>query len=364
MYKIVFIVSFLFVGNRLIYSINDIQLSQPGVRNFTKNMYKADNQNWSIAQGKEGTLYFANNEGLLTYNGVTWKIYPLPDKTIVRSVNVDSTGKIYIGSYEEFGYWKKDIFGEMHYTSLKPLLNDYEFHNEEIWKIISWKGITYFQSFSVIFAYDGNKIKVIEPPGIISCFALANEKLYLVISGNGLYELNDTSVSIIDHSDFFREKMIRVILPYDNNSLLVASSNDGIYVYDKYGKLTIWGNNYSDKYINSNINRGTISQSGLYVIGSILDGVFVFNKIGQVVFHINQQNGLQNNTVLSTIIDIDGYLWVGLDNGIDLVNLNNDIKFGNVGSWFLSYSCHSYFFIPLAFQVNLKRNVLAAIYSE
>ena len=51
------------------------------------------------------------------------------------------------------------------------LLRDFTFQNEEIWKIITWKGITYFQSFSVIFAYNGKTVKVIHPPGLITCFA-------------------------------------------------------------------------------------------------------------------------------------------------------------------------------------------------
>ena len=34
----------------------------------------------------DGTLVFANNQGLATYNGARWKLYPAKDNAIARSV--------------------------------------------------------------------------------------------------------------------------------------------------------------------------------------------------------------------------------------------------------------------------------------
>lgn len=80
----------------------------PFVENFTKSNYNGDNQVWSIAQGSDNAFYFANNHYLLRYNGVRWEKYSLPNKTIIRSVFTDDD-KIYSGSYNEFGYWKREF---------------------------------------------------------------------------------------------------------------------------------------------------------------------------------------------------------------------------------------------------------------
>jgi hypothetical protein len=37
--------------------------------------YGAGNQNWMISQD-ENYVFFANNEGLLEYNGSNWELYP------------------------------------------------------------------------------------------------------------------------------------------------------------------------------------------------------------------------------------------------------------------------------------------------
>ena len=67
----------------------------PEIINYSKQAYKAGTQNWDICQDINGILYFANNEGLLSFDGTYWKIYPLPNKTIVRSVAIAADNKIY-----------------------------------------------------------------------------------------------------------------------------------------------------------------------------------------------------------------------------------------------------------------------------
>ena len=61
----------------------------PHIRNFSNRDYNAGTQNWDIRQDKTGIMYFANNDGLLTYDGTNWKTFPLPKRTNVRSLEID-----------------------------------------------------------------------------------------------------------------------------------------------------------------------------------------------------------------------------------------------------------------------------------
>ena len=67
----------------------------PDAINYDKQEYNAGLQNWEIKQDKNGILYVANNEGLLTFDGRYWNLFPLPNKTIVRSVEIGLDNKIY-----------------------------------------------------------------------------------------------------------------------------------------------------------------------------------------------------------------------------------------------------------------------------
>ena len=71
---------------------------------------------------KDKSIYFANNKGLLMYNGARWKLYKSKNSSIVRSVKVIGD-KIYTGSYMDFGYWKKNEFGTLEYNSITSYKN-------------------------------------------------------------------------------------------------------------------------------------------------------------------------------------------------------------------------------------------------
>jgi len=137
------------------------------VTHYNRKQYAAGSQNWSIDMDKQGFVYVANNDGLMVYDGVRWQLLRLPSQTIVRAVSTSGDGRIYIGAYEEFGYWKADADGQFEYHSLIPLLKGKKLHNTEIWKIVQVNNKVYFQGFSSIYVYDQHTVKNINLPGSI-----------------------------------------------------------------------------------------------------------------------------------------------------------------------------------------------------
>lgn len=55
--------------------------------------YRADRDAWSTVRSRSGIMYFANSEGVLQYNGVTWNLIRLPNRTSVQSLAIDRDGK-------------------------------------------------------------------------------------------------------------------------------------------------------------------------------------------------------------------------------------------------------------------------------
>ena len=162
-------------------------VGRPFVTHFEKRAYNADNQNWSVAAGPRGLVYFGNGDGLLEFDGSNWALYRMPDRGIVRSVTMGPDEKIYVGSYEEFGYWRAGPGEPLAYTSLsKDLLPEGSLHNDEIWRIIPHNGKVYFQSFSNIFVYDGTRIDVIKPGSSMVLLMKATDRLFVHLLGQGL----------------------------------------------------------------------------------------------------------------------------------------------------------------------------------
>mgnify|MGYP000443941963 FL=1 len=105
-----------------LFAISQNTIGLPDIINYSKLSYNAGLQNWDVKQDKNGIVYFANNEGLLSFDGKNWKLYPLPNKTIVRSVAIGSDHKIYVGGQDELGYFAPNANGNLVYSSLTSLI--------------------------------------------------------------------------------------------------------------------------------------------------------------------------------------------------------------------------------------------------
>jgi hypothetical protein len=128
----------------------------PFIRNFKKSEYKAGTQNWAIAQDHKGFMYFANNEGLLVFDGLNWQLCKMPNSSMVRSLLIDDNGIIYVGAYNDFGKMIYNVNGKMEFYSLKKYLPS-DFQNfDDIWNIISFENKIVYQSYNGAFVSTGD----------------------------------------------------------------------------------------------------------------------------------------------------------------------------------------------------------------
>jgi len=77
----------------------------PIIVNYPRSLYNAGTQNWGITQDMHGFMYFANNDGILRFDGLNWDLIEVSHASPVRSVFADSQNHIYAGLYNDFGIW-------------------------------------------------------------------------------------------------------------------------------------------------------------------------------------------------------------------------------------------------------------------
>ncbi|MCL8007567.1 transcriptional regulator [Gelidibacter japonicus] len=306
----------------------------PYFQNYDLSQYNAGNQNWGISKAEDGRLYVANSKGLLEFDGLKWTLSMLPNKTTLRSVH--AVGKrIYIGSYEEFGYWERNKFGQLNYTSLTDSLKPEGILNEEFWQIISMGDAVIFRSFLNIYIYQNDQIKKIEPPSTVLSCSVIDGDLYISTLSNGIFTLkNDQLISFIDRKELIDAKIITITKT--NDELLIATSLRGIFKYNN-GILSPFKSEINPILKEQQLNEFSEMQNGNMIFGTIKNGVYITDPNGNLLFHIHKENGLINNTVLSQFVDDDDQLWLGLDNGLASANLRspylfyNDVS-GNLGA--------------------------------
>jgi ligand-binding sensor domain-containing protein/DNA-binding CsgD family transcriptional regulator len=298
--------------------VKNIGLSD--IRNYKKSDYKGGTQNWNIDQDKKGHLYFANNNGLFQFDGATWRKYSLPDSSSIRSLKVDLSGKIFVGGYNEFGYFKANEKGTLEYFSISKQINRKKIKIiDYIWKIHVLDGEVLFQSFNKLYVYKNNKLKFINPPKRFQfSFAIKN-KIYIQDISQGILEYKTGKLFPLKGTSDLNTTEMWGMFDLPNNRLLISTLSKGLFIYENE-KMTPW-NTEANTFIKKNSSLGCTSiKNNFIVINSVLDGVIICDLQGNIIQHINHENGLQNNTVLCSFVDYKNNLWLGLDNGITFIN--------------------------------------------
>ncbi|GAB4051967.1 ligand-binding sensor domain-containing protein [Spirosoma litoris] len=325
-FRQLFICLLLAFGSRFVVAQSPYSFCGPELIQYTKQMYGAYNQNWGVAQNRKTRfLYFANSKGLLEFDGSSWKVYELPRKQRVRSVAVDEEGRIYTGALGEFGYWFPNEQGKLVYHSLVSLIREQAFRNEEIWNILITPQGVLFQSFAFIYRYQQGKVQLLQPPATVLFVHKVRNRLLLEVLEKGLFELQGDQYRFIEGSTFLGRETVNTILPIGDKDILIGTER-ALYRYDgkTFRPFNVQINDFMQR---NRLNRGLLIGPGLYAFGTLLNGVLIATADGRIQYHFNQKNGLQNNTVLSMCQDADHNLWVGLDKGIDLINLSSPIHY-------------------------------------
>ncbi len=298
----------------------------PYISNYSKSDYSAAGRNWSVAADAEGNIYTANNSGLLRFNGAEWTLFPLSGNKIARSVYCDGA-TVYVGSFEEFGFFTPDGYGGLAYTSLSALAEGFQFHNDEIWGIAMLDGKVYFRSFMAYFTWDGHRIEAFPLPFTVVCMEPVGSEMYLFVLEKGLCRLEDGEVMQIIPQNKFNGS-INAILPYGDDRLLLFASSGAIYVADPEGReCAEWRNEASGRLREAIINRAVMTADNNYIVGTISDGIYALDAGGRLLWRVNAATGLANNTVLSLGCDRQNNIWATLDNGIAYIRSNSTLSF-------------------------------------
>jgi ligand-binding sensor domain-containing protein/DNA-binding CsgD family transcriptional regulator len=300
----------------------------PAIRNFPRQTYRAATQNWAVAKDHRGIMYFANNDGLLEYDGTYWNLHQFAMPAITRSVATDEKGNLYVGMYNDFGSVKPDASGKLAYSSFRRALPDTLKDIGEVWRIhITPEGI-FFQTYYhlMLFSKTGQLLEIHNSEGSFRFSFYVNEKLYVQDVGVGLHEYNQNKLIVLPGFEVLADREIWAMHSGSFGNLIIGTSDNGIYNY-RNGTLTPWDTYANQLLINNQIFSSISLGDQRLAFGTIQGGLIITSETGQLLQTINKGNGLYNNTILSMATDNFGNIWLGLDNGINYVEINSPLTY-------------------------------------
>ena len=306
------------------YSQNTIGL--PDVLNYYKGTYAAGLQNWDIKQDNNGIIYIANNEGLLSFDGKYWNLYPLPNKTIVRSVEIGSDNNIYVGGQDEFGYFSPAENGRLQYHPLTQFIPQKDRSFGDVWDIASFKNDIFFRTTNKIYKITNQAVSVFNAPSEWSYMGICNGRLYAHDHRNGLLTFENNVWNPLPVANTLPlNDPVTAILPIQNDSILITTIKNGLFLLSKTG-FSKFSSAAIDIIEKQRIYAATAINTEWIALATTNGGVYIINSKGQLIQSFSKTEGLQNNNILSIFLDKQSNMWLGLDNGVDCIAYNSAIK--------------------------------------
>ena len=306
------------------YCQNTIGL--PDVSNYYKGTYNAGLQNWDIKQDRNGIIYVANNEGLLSFDGRYWNLYPLPNKTIARSIEIGADKRIYVGGQDELGYYAPAINGKLEYISLTRLIPEKDRSFGDVWDIVSIKKDLFFRTPSKIFKITNEAVAVYNAPSEWVFMGVCNGHLFSQDTKEGLltYE-NNVWAQLPTANKLPANDPITAILPIQKGGIIITTLKNGLFTFADHVFSKI--NSTATAVFERERIYSAISISPEWIaLATNNGGVYITDIKGQLIQSFSKNEGLQDNNVLSIFLDKQSNLWLGLNNGIDFIAYNSSIK--------------------------------------
>ncbi len=300
----------------------------PTLRNFSPIEYNGGTQNWQISEIRDNLMAFANNHGLIVFDGENWQIHPVANYTSVRSLAFDHKKLcVYAGASDEFGYFDINTATfNVEYHSLSKLLPANMRMFGEIWKIhLLPSGEVLFQGREHLFSLrKGNKLITLKTAGAIDNSALVGDRVY-VSTKTGIYIYHGGKLSPLPGTGNLTGKRVSGVVQY-NGKVMFVTMSDGLFIYDGH-TATPFELDISPLLKDNNVFCAAAGKR--YIgFGTIKNGLIVKDLQTGSNYYVNTNTGLQNNTVLSMNFDSLDNIWLGLDMGLSYVMLES--SYGNL----------------------------------
>ncbi len=299
------------------------------ITNYNREEFGNGSQTWCVYSYDDHWTYFANRNGILQFDGKEWLRFPMKNGTEARSVH-QSGDKLYISGINEFGYLSVSERGTMEYICLSDSFPD-ALQLGNVWKIHEIDNVLYFCADGRILKRINNNFTTIVSERKIDCSNVVNGSLYIG-TDKGVFMLVGNTLLAPKGMEKLEGKRIRGILPY-REGLIVVTAYDGFFYYDYTSCEPL--PTAADRFMQKNEAFCVEISDEKIAVGTIQKGVVLIDLSDGSVRYFNENNGLQNNTVLSLGFDRKGNLWAGLDNGIDYILL--DYPMTNLYSRMKSY---------------------------
>ena len=299
----------------------------PLLRRYMPQDYNATPQHWAIATDREGRLFVGNSEGVLRYDGDRWQLIELPGKQLGRDVVLGKDGRIYVSSYDSFGWLQTGPDGETVYQELLTVagLKGAARNVGNVWQIIATDNGVYFRAeqYLHLLSYDRKTIKHWPLPENLRTFHAQGQDLYARLEGVGLCRFVDGKFQLAPGGGLFASRTLPGAIDRGGWTLLVGE--DGFFRADASG-VTVLPGNAGAALRGSHPYTVLPLEDGSFVVGTLTGELFRFGAD----YQLRERVDLGSFGIVALGNDREGGLWAATEG--DLIRMSLPSPWSFIGA--------------------------------
>jgi serine phosphatase RsbU (regulator of sigma subunit) len=295
-----------------------IETGRPLMKIFTNKDYNSSRINWCVIQDNRGLIYVGNENGILEFDGNSWRKIEVPNSEIVRSMDVADDGTIYLCAGYDFGYLEPNSTGLLEFKSLLPFLDKKHHNFGEMWDVATSSHGIYFKNSDKVFRWNGNDFMVWDSVYAFRLYNI-NDTIYSRNQDTGLMMVDGDSIKLMPNGEFFANIGVYNMLPFkkkgENSKILITTNRDGLFLHDG-NKFNVFKTEIDDFLTENQVYNAYITSDDKIAISTQRGGVAIIDKLGTLHNKMNKSNGLPTDVIYDIWSDQRGGLWMASNNGV------------------------------------------------
>lgn len=294
--------------------------------------YGASDRNNDILQAPNGWLYVANDEGVLEFNGATWRLIPISNGTPAFGLAIDSSGTIYVGARDELGLLQPDSVGQLQYRSLVDNIPEKHRAFNSVHTLFATPEGVFFQADFFLFRWQGGRMHTWEAPYRYFRDYFANQNIYLISVNEGVLRVSgDSLITMIPFDALENDPILEMITVPDRGEsrLLLLFLSTRLAWWDGQGQLMDMDLEpaAADYLLKHEVVDFLLLPDNRLAISTISGGIVFLTLEGKLDQIIDGEAGMPEGQAYRMCLDRQQGLWVISPNGLLRIALGAPLTF-------------------------------------
>jgi signal transduction histidine kinase/CheY-like chemotaxis protein/ligand-binding sensor domain-containing protein len=297
-------------------SLLDPEAGRPVMRDFRPTEYLGHPQVFAITQADQGSLFLANVQGILEFDGVRWTQHPAP-LTFTYRVAAAPDGRIWAGGLAHVGYFYRHPGDtQLTYHSILADLPEEWRGIGRLSDLVLHEGALFFTTVQGLVRWREGEVRVWPGRPGRGMLSVAAGELFWHDGGRYLYRVgHDGPERIVDDATVLGGRFA-FALPRPGAATLWAIGERGAFTLDvATGTFTRVPGPLDERLRQTRLNMVRMLPSGELAFGTD-QGLLIATADGQRARLLSRTDGLADDLVLGLHVDHEGGLWAGMNSGV------------------------------------------------